>query len=87
VWPEYWPLEELEKVKASITVRNWNAQYMQDPTSRGRSYFKTRVVETMEEEPVPQIASRNSKSYDTAFSKKETADYSCNYYLGSILSR
>jgi hypothetical protein len=33
VWPEYWTLDELEKVKASISIRNWSAQYMQNPTS------------------------------------------------------
>jgi hypothetical protein len=40
VWPEYWPLEELEKVKASITVRNWNAQYMQDPVAEEGAILK-----------------------------------------------
>ena len=33
VWPEYWSKEDLEAVKASISTKNWNAQYMQDPTS------------------------------------------------------
>src|SRR6056300_680046 len=33
VWPEYWTLEDLEKTKASIAARNWNAQYMQEPSS------------------------------------------------------
>ena len=33
LWPEYWKIEELEAVKASIPVAKWNAQYMQNPTS------------------------------------------------------
>ena len=33
VWPEYWNKEDLDSVKASISTKNWNAQYMQDPTS------------------------------------------------------
>ena len=33
VWPEYWKIEDLESVKASIPLSKWNAQYMQDPTS------------------------------------------------------
>ena len=33
VWPEYWELEELEKIKSSVPIRNWSAQYMQEPTS------------------------------------------------------
>jgi hypothetical protein len=32
VWPEYWKLDELEKVKASLPVGKWNAQWMQSPT-------------------------------------------------------
>jgi len=40
VWPEYWNLEELEKVKASISVRNWNAQYMQDPVAEEGAILK-----------------------------------------------
>ena len=33
VWPEYWKLEELEKVKATLPESKWNAQWMQQPTS------------------------------------------------------
>ena len=33
VWPEYWSQDELEKVKASLPVGKWNAQWMQSPTS------------------------------------------------------
>ena len=32
VWPEYWKLDELEKVKATLPVAKWNAQWMQQPT-------------------------------------------------------
>jgi hypothetical protein len=38
--PEYWNLEELEKVKASISIRNWNAQYMQDPVAEEGAIIK-----------------------------------------------
>ena len=33
VWPEYWDIEQLEAVKASVALPKWNAQYMQNPTS------------------------------------------------------
>ena len=33
VWPEYWKLDELEGVKASLSLQKWNAQWMQNPTS------------------------------------------------------
>jgi hypothetical protein len=40
VWPEYWSLEELEKVKASISPHNWNAQYMQNPVAEEGAILK-----------------------------------------------
>jgi len=48
VWPEYWNLEELEKVKASISIRNWNAQYMQDPVAEEGAIIKREWWRTME---------------------------------------
>jgi hypothetical protein len=40
VWPEYWGLEELEGVKASLSVGKWNAQWMQNPTAEEGSLIK-----------------------------------------------
>ena len=39
-WPEYWPLPDLEAVKASIPVSKWNAQYQQNPTGDETSILK-----------------------------------------------
>ena len=44
VWPEYWKLDELEKVKAALPVTKWNAQWMQQPTSEEGAILK-RMVE------------------------------------------
>ena len=74
VWPEYWNLEELEKVKASISVRNWNAQYMQDPVAEEGAILKREWWQPWKGS-VPSLK-HVIQSYDTAFSKKETADYS-----------
>ena len=75
VWPEYWPLEELEKVKASVSMKNWNAQYMQDPTSEEGAIIKREWWQDWDQEELPRLL-HVIQSYDTAFSKKETADYS-----------
>ncbi len=40
VWSEYWEKEELEKIKASLPIRNWSAQYMQEPTSEEGAILK-----------------------------------------------
>ena len=40
LWPEYWPIEELEKIKATIAPHLWNAQYMQNPTGEEGALLK-----------------------------------------------
>ena len=75
VWPEYWKLEDLESVKASAGVAKWNAQYMQNPTSEEGALIKREWWREWEDEDMPPLQ-HIIQSYDTAFMKKETADYS-----------
>ena len=75
VWPEYWKLEELEAVKASAGVQKWNAQYMQNPTSEEGAIIKREWWNDWEPDYIPQLH-HVIQSYDTAFMKKETADFS-----------
>ena len=74
VWPEYWKLEELESVKASLAIGKWNAQYQQNPTAEEGSIIKREWWNLWEKDlpPLHHVI----QSYDTAFLKKETADYS-----------
>ena len=75
VWPEYWKLEELEKTKASIPVGNWNAQYQQEPTAEEGALIKRDWWRNWEEKDPPKIKYK-IQSYDTAFLKSNTADFS-----------
>ena len=75
VWPEYWNLKDLESVKASIPLSKWNAQYMQNPTSEEGALIKREWWRDWQEEDMPPLQ-HIIQSYDTAFMKKETADYS-----------
>ena len=75
VWPEYWKLEDLESVKASAGVAKWNAQYMQNPTSEEGALIKREWWKNWESKHMPHIE-HTIQSYDTAYLKKETADYS-----------
>lgn len=70
LWPEYWKIEELLKVKATLPANRWNAQYMQDPTSDEASIIKREWWKIWEKEKVPHLHSV-IQSYDTAFSKKK----------------
>ena len=75
VWPEYWLMEDLISVKASIPPSKWNAQYQQQPTGDDNSILKREWWNVWEAEKIPKL-SFVIQSYDTAFSKRETADYS-----------
>ena len=76
VWPEYWELEQLLNVKASVALPKWNAQYMQNPTSEEGALIKRDWWKKWPEDRGIPACDHVIQSYDTAFLKKETADYS-----------
>ena len=75
IWPEYWDIETLQTTKASLTEQKWQAQWQQKPTSEEGSIIKREWWKVWDEKEVPDLI-HVIQSYDTAFSKKETADYS-----------
>jgi len=75
LWPEYWKLEELEKIKASISLSKWQAQYMQRPTSDASSLIKRDWWQVWDKKDIPRLQ-YIIQSYDTAFLKTRTADIS-----------
>jgi predicted phage terminase large subunit-like protein len=75
LWPEYWKLEELEAVKHTIGLQKWNAQWQQTPTADEGAIFKREWWQRWPSEE-PPLVEYIIQSYDTAYSKKETADYS-----------
>ena len=84
VWPEYWKLDELEKVQATLPTGKWNAQWMQNPTAEEGAILKREWWRIWPNDWIPTLH-HVIQSYDTAFLKKETADYSY-HHMGSILS-
>ena len=75
LWPEFWKKDELLRVKASLSLGKWNAQWQQNPTAEEGAIIKKEWWNTWEKDSIPPV-SYIMQSYDTAFSKKETADYS-----------
>ena len=75
LWPEYWKLEELESVRASLSVQKWNAMYQQQPTNDEGAILKREWWRIWPND-TPPAADYVIQSYDTAYSKKETADFS-----------
>ena len=75
VWPNYWKLEELEAVKASLTEQKWQAQWQQNPTGEEGALIKRDWWQVWDRKDIPMLR-HVIQSYDTAFTKKETGDYS-----------
>jgi len=75
LWPGFWQLSELQSVRAALSVQKWQAQWQQQPTNDEGAILKRewwKVWPSDDPPPVDYII----QSYDTAYSKKETADYS-----------
>jgi len=75
VWPEFWPIEQLEALKAELPLSKWSAQYQQDPSSEEGAIIKREWWREWEQKDPPQCEFV-IQSWDTAFLAKETADYS-----------
>ena len=75
LWPEYWQLEELEKVKMSIGLKKWNAQWQQQPTNDEGAVLKREWWRKWKHDEPPEC-DYILQTLDTAYSKKETADFS-----------
>ena len=75
MWPQFWNLDELEGVKASLSEQKWQAQWQQKPVSEEGSIIKREWWKMWPKDDIPPLM-HVIQSYDTAFSKKETADFS-----------
>ena len=75
MWGNFWSMKGLLGVKASIPESKWQAQWMQQPTSEEGALIKREWWKEWEKEEIPHLQ-YIIQSYDTAFSAKETADYS-----------
>jgi predicted phage terminase large subunit-like protein len=75
LWPEFWELEELEKVKRDVPNSKWQAQYQQNPISESAAIVKREWWREWESDDPPQC-DFILQSWDTAFEKTQRADYS-----------
>ena len=75
LWPEFWPLDQLESLRAELPVAKWSAQYQQDPTSEEGALIKREWWREWEKDNPPPCEAI-IQSWDTAFLKTQRADYS-----------
>lgn len=81
LWPEYWPLEAMQGVRANISPHMWNAQYMQNPTGKGSVIIPADKIKRWPYSQSPAL-SFMLQSYDLAYSKSERADPSAGMTFG-----
>jgi predicted phage terminase large subunit-like protein len=74
LWPEFWPLEELQAKKAALDVRYWNAQYLQNPVSEEGALIKREWWKIWEDEDPPSCEF-TIMSLDAAQEANTRADY------------
>ena len=74
-WPEFWKLDDLLAVQAALQVNKWSGRWQQNPTLDEGAIFKREWWKVWPHEDVPRLK-YIIQSYDTAYSKKETADFS-----------
>jgi predicted phage terminase large subunit-like protein len=75
LWPEQWPLDQLQAKRAGMDPRFWQAQYMQNPTSEVAAIIKREQWRIWEHEEPPKCE-YIIQSWDTAHETKTTSDYS-----------
>ena len=74
-WPQFWKLNELEGIRASLPHSKWSAQWMQEPTGGDGAIIKAEWIKWWDKKDPPPVE-YIIQSYDTAFLKSQRADYS-----------
>ena len=75
LWPEFWSLSELEKLRNELPISKWSAQYQQDPSAEEGAIVKREWWQEWEKD-TPPVCDFVIESWDTAFTKNERSDYS-----------
>lgn len=75
LWPGYWPLEEVLKLRDELPNHQWMAQYQQDPVSETAAIIKREWWRWWEESKPPQCE-YIIQTWDTAHETKTVSDYS-----------
>jgi predicted phage terminase large subunit-like protein len=75
LWPEFWSLDELSKLRQELPNSKWMAQYQQQPTSEQSAIVKREWWKIWEKEDPPPC-DYILQTWDTAFEKNTRADYS-----------
>lgn len=75
LWPEFWPLPELQKIRNTIAPYLWNAQYMQNPTTEEGALIKKEWWKNWDYDEPPECE-YTILSLDAAQEAHNRADFS-----------
>jgi predicted phage terminase large subunit-like protein len=85
LWPDFWPVEELEAKRIGMDPRYWQAQYMQDPTAESGALIK-REWWRIWDKPDPPKCEFIIMSLDAAQEATNRADYNALTTWGVFLN-
>ena len=80
LFPEFWPLDELEALKRNLPVQRWNAQYQQNPTSEDNAVVRSNWWQRWDRR-APKCDFTIS-AWDTSFGDSKRGDPSANTLWG-----
>src|SRR6056300_93282 len=81
LWPEPYPLEKLKKIQATVGERVWQSLYQQKPSAEQGQILKRDWWQIWDKKRFPGCHTI-IQSWDTAFSAKQSADYSARTTWG-----
>ncbi|MGI8425441.1 MAG: phage terminase large subunit [Actinomycetota bacterium] len=86
LWPERYPVDELERIKASIGTYWFNSMYQGAPKGREGTMFKRRTFVELEDHEVPQHKVATVRMWDLAATEKKTEKHDPDYTAGCNVS-
>lgn len=75
LWPNRFPLERLEEIRANIGPYEWASLHQQDPVDVEHQEFKKQWFKHRPAEEVKGYGTRNFLTIDTAISEKASGDF------------
>ena len=80
--PERYNLDALDRIRAAVGPRDWEALYQQNPVADEGDYFQREMVRYFETDEVDLDRMRYYQAWDLAIGKKDRNDYTVGITVG-----
>jgi predicted phage terminase large subunit-like protein len=78
LWPEWYPLDKLERIKGAIGPRDWQALYQGNPTPEEGNFFKREMFDYYDAPP-EYVRTYGASDYAVT---DDAGDYTCHGVIG-----